>query len=114
MLLGVRLRGDTSPRSVLKVDAVILSDRPSKQTDASVGGLAEKLITGARAIGVVSTRGPLGMGVSGFALVAQHLLRRAGAVDAQAIALVGVDDRAVRFALESFPGLTAELAGPST
>ena len=111
--MGVHLRGNATPRSALTVDAVILPDRPRKQTDTSVGGTAEKLIAGAHAIGVVSTRGPLGMGVSGFALVAQHLLRRAGAVDAQAIALVGVDDRAVRFALERFPGLTAELAAPA-
>jgi hypothetical protein len=50
------------------------------------------------------------MGISGFALVAQHLLRRAGAVDPQVIALVGQDDRAVRSALQTFPGLSAELA----
>jgi hypothetical protein len=50
------------------------------------------------------------MGISGFALVAQHLLRRAGAVDPQVIALVGRDDRAVRSALHTFPGLSAEVA----
>jgi len=49
------------------------------------------------------------MYVSGFALVAQHLLRMAGAVDPRAIALVGKEDRALEYALSKFPGLSTEL-----
>jgi hypothetical protein len=49
------------------------------------------------------------MYVAGFALVAQHLLRTAGAIDAEAIALVGKEDGALQFALAKFPGLSSEL-----
>jgi hypothetical protein len=109
MLFGVHLPFQTTQRPIIKVDAVILPDRPKKRTTAGADRFARELVPGARAIAVVSTRQPLGMYVSGFALVAQHLLRAAGAIDAQAIALVGKEDRALQFALVKFPGLSSEL-----
>jgi hypothetical protein len=109
MLVGVQLPPRTTHRPVLKVDAVILPDRPKKRTAAEADRLARELVPGARAIAVVSTRATLGMYVAGFALVAQHLLRAAGAIDAEAIALVGKEDRALQFALATFPGLSTEL-----
>jgi hypothetical protein len=114
MLLGVQLGAEQSRRPVLKVDGVILPDRPWKRTRTAVDQQAQHLIPGAYAIAVVSTRGHLGMGSAGLALVAQHLLRVAGASDARAIALVGKGDRAVQFALWSFPGLTAEIISVDT
>jgi hypothetical protein len=48
---------------------------------------------------------------AGFALVAQHLLRAAGAIDAQAIVLAGTGDWAVEFALAKFRGLSVDVIG---
>ena len=73
--------------------------------------LARELVPGSRAIALVSTRGSLGMYSAGFALVAQHLLRTAGAIDAQAIVLAGTGDRAVEFALAKFRGLSVDVMG---
>jgi hypothetical protein len=109
MLLGVHLGANEKSRPVLTVDAVILPDRPWKRVRADVEGWTQHRVRGISAIAVVSTCGCLGMGSAGFALVAQHLLRAAGATDAQAIALVGQDDRAVQFALAKIPGLSAEV-----
>ncbi len=109
MLTGVQLPPDSPQRPVLRVDAVIFPDRPKKRTVSGAPVPASQLLLGARAIAIVSTRHPLGMYVSGFALVAQHLLRMAGAVDPRAIALVGKEDRALEYALSKFPGLSTEL-----
>jgi hypothetical protein len=110
MFLGLPLRDEASPELILKLDALVLPGRPTRRTTLESHQSAKEIISGAHAIGVVSTRRPLGMGISGFALVAQHMLRRAGAVDPRAIALVGQLDNAVGFALQTFPGLSAELA----
>lgn len=109
MLIGVRLPLGGTRRPVLKVDAIVLPDRPKKWTTTDQDRIARQLLPGARAIAIVSTRQPLGMYVAGFALVAQHLLRAAGALDPQAIALIGKGDRALQFAIGKFPGLTTEL-----
>lgn len=91
MLSGVPLRDQASAELLLKLGALILPERPRNRGTLETHQAAEPVISGVRAIGVVSTRGHLGMGVSGFALVAQHLLRRAGAVEPQVIAIVGRD-----------------------
>lgn len=109
MLMGLKLPISPTPRPVLLVDAVIFPDRPKKRTVADSPAVAGQLLSGARAIAVVSTRHTLGMYVSGFALVAQHLLRMAGAVNPGAIALVGKGDRALEFALSKFPDLSSEV-----
>jgi hypothetical protein len=114
MLVGVHLPPHAGGRPVLKVDAVILPHRTKKQTASDADRMARELLPGQRAIAIVSTRQPLGMYVSGLALVAQHLLRAAGAVDARAIALVGKEDKALQSALEAFPGLSTELLRSAT
>jgi hypothetical protein len=106
MLVGVRLPLDTTQRPVLRADAIIVPDRPKKRTSSDADRRAGELLPGAHAIAVVSTRGTLGMYSAGFALVAQHLLRAAGSIDAHAIVLVGRGDRALEFALAKFPGLS--------
>lgn len=110
MFLGIPLRDEASPELLVKLDALILPERSTQRPTFESHQSAKEIISGSHAIGVVSTRGPLGMGISGFALVAQHMLRRAGAADPRAIALVGRHDNAVSFALHAFPGLSAELA----
>jgi hypothetical protein len=110
MLVGARLPFNTNQRKILRVDALILPDRPKKRTNANAGGLAGDLVPGERAIAIVGNRSTLGMYVAGFALVAQHLLKAAGASDPRAIALVNKGDAALQFALAQFPGLSAELA----
>jgi hypothetical protein len=114
MFLGVPLRDEASTELLLKLDALVLPERPTRRTTLESHQSAKEMISGAHAIGVVSTRLPLGMGISGFALVAQHLLRRAGAAHPRAIALVGQHDRAVDFALQTFAGVSAELAESRT
>jgi hypothetical protein len=109
MLLGVRLPAEPSTRPILRLDALILPDRPSKVTQTEVERVAYQLIPAGRAIAVVSTQGALGMGISGFALVAQHLLTVAGAEQAEAIAVIGREDSAVQFALKHFRGVSTEL-----
>lgn len=114
MLIGVHLPSRAGQRPVLEVDAVILPDRPKTRTAVDADQVARELLPGARAIAIVSTRQPLGMYVSGFALVAQHLLQASGAIEAQAIALVGKQDRALQFALAKLPGLSTELITSAT
>jgi hypothetical protein len=112
MVLGAHLGASEKQTPLLKVDAVILPDRPWRRAQADVDRWSQELVRGMRAIAVVSTSGTLGMGSAGFALVAQHLLRTAGAIEAQAITLVGRDDRALQFALAKIPGLSAEVIAP--
>jgi hypothetical protein len=109
MLLRAQLNGPDGRHAILKVDAAILPDRPWKRTSSDVDRAIASLVPGARVTAVVSTRKPLGMGVAGRALVAQHLLRAAGAADVHSVALVGIDDVAVQSSLRKFDGLSAEV-----
>lgn len=103
MLIGVHLPAD---QPLLTTSAVIVSGRPFKRTVHGRGAKALNL-RGEVATAVVSTTERLGMYVAGFALVARELLLAAGAKEANAIALVGTDDKAIHDALGNFPGVTA-------
>jgi len=102
MLIGVSLPGD---QPIITTSAVIVTSRTSKRSVPERGAKPLKL-KGEMATAVVSTTERLGMYVAGFALVARELLMAAGATEANAIALVGINDRAIHEALGHFPGVT--------
>lgn len=107
MLLDVQLGGQPGQKPVLTADAVILKSSRLSGMVIGSGDLSKNPIAGSVATAVVSTSVRLGMYVAGFAIVARELLLAAGAAEASAIALVGVDDQAIQEALGHFYGVTA-------